>query len=281
MEYSRAIKTFVPVGIHNSQDRGYLWGVVLSKSAQEIKISNEKYTFGKESERTSKQYMRNLVPNDNCLDILDIGCGTGLNASFLSSKGHNVIGIDISSAAIQKFHESGHVGLVCDIAEGLPFNDNKFDLVYASEVIEHLADTDEFLAECNRVLKPNGIILLSTPNSSFWAFRIFALMGHTLTEVQHPGHIRFFSIRSLRRHLEINNFNKIDISARNMYFILNEGIGDLIPNLLKFIGFKREFRFKTKKYFWQLSFFSKKANSFFSDTIIILARKSDVKRYFK
>jgi len=247
----------------------------LSKSAQELKISNAKYTEGTEIERTSKHFMRNLVPSNKLLEILDIGCGTGLNAGYLVEKGHNVTGVDISPVAIQKFRAAGFKGEVYDIADGLPFEDGSFDLVYASEVIEHLADPGAFLAEVFRVTKPNGILLLSTVNSAFWVFRVFAISGYTLTEVQHPGHVRFFSIRSLKKYIKDAGFTSIEMSARHMFMVLSEMLGNKFSFILQPLGFQKEFRFKTKTYFWQLSGFASRANGFFADTLIVKARKPD------
>ena len=76
------------------------------------------------------------------------------------------------SIAIKKFKAKGFDGFVADISDALPFDDQQFDLVYASEIIEHLADSESFLQEINRVLVVDGLVLLSTINSAFWPFRI-------------------------------------------------------------------------------------------------------------
>ena len=126
------------------------------------KISDSKYAVGSEYERTSKQYMLDLVPRGVFLKILDVGCGTGLNTRALRERGHKVVGVDISEKAIEKFRRAGFDGECCDVVEGLPFEEASFDLVYVSEVIEHISDTDAFLAEVYRVLRPSGKLLLST-----------------------------------------------------------------------------------------------------------------------
>ena len=90
--------------------------------------------------------MRSLVPSDRPLRILDVGCGTGLNAAQLTGRGHDVFGIDVSPVAIEKLRAQGLSGSVVDIeTELLPLPENAFDLVYASEVIEHCVDTARFL----------------------------------------------------------------------------------------------------------------------------------------
>ena len=172
--------------------------------------------------------MRRQVPSTPPgLDILDVGCGTGLNAARIAANGHQVRGIDISPTAIAKFVAQGFEGQVCDLEGGIPFGDSEFDLVYASEVIEHLADTEAFLSDIFRVLKPGGTLLLSTPNSSFWVYRVFSVLGSTLSDVQHPGHVRFFSRTSLTRCLETAGFVEASVSARHIFLILGNAFRPL------------------------------------------------------
>ncbi len=218
--------------------------------------------------------MRAMVPSTGSLRILDVGCGTGLNAEELSRHGHQVIGIDLSPIAIEKFRGRGLDGLVCDIEAGpLPLPAASFDLVYASEVIEHCVDAPGFLRTIRAVLKPNGTLLLSTPNSAFWAYRILGLLGRTPSEYQHPGHVRFFSKRSLAASIEAAGFTIAEVAARHMYLILGRRIGDPIAPLLQACGLQKEPRFATRDHFWQLSRFARRASGLWADTLIVAARK--------
>jgi 2-polyprenyl-3-methyl-5-hydroxy-6-metoxy-1,4-benzoquinol methylase len=135
----------------------------MGKSGLEEPISDVHCAANSEYERTSKVFSRRLVPTDRPLRILDVGCGTGLNARHFAAMGHTVVGTDVSSVAIQKF-QNGLDGIVCDMADaGVPLADASFDLVFASEVIEHIADTAKFLAELGRLVRPRGTLILSTP----------------------------------------------------------------------------------------------------------------------
>jgi 2-polyprenyl-3-methyl-5-hydroxy-6-metoxy-1,4-benzoquinol methylase len=240
----------------------------------EERISNSHYQRGREFERTSKVFTRRLVQDHPPLRILDIGCGTGLNAEHLAAKGHTVIGADVSPVAIAKFRAKGWEGVVWDIgAAALPWGDGSFDMVFASEVIEHVADTEAFLTRAGRVLRPGGTLILSTPNSAFWAFRLLGLMGQTASEYQHPGHVRFFSRRSLAAAVESAGFTIRSFSARHMYCLCNAAIGDRLAPVLSFLGFAVEPRFATGGHFWQLSGFAARASSFWADTFIVVASK--------
>lgn len=88
--------------------------------------------------------------------LLDVGCG---NKPYLSLFGQYVkkyVGCDIAQSNLQK------VDVVCD-ATDLKFDNQVFDTVFSTQVIEHVADHQTMLAEINRVLKPNGILILSGP----------------------------------------------------------------------------------------------------------------------
>ena len=241
------------------------------------KISDAKYREGPEVERSSKVFMRRMVPAAEPLYVLDVGCGTGLNAGELAALGHKVAGVDISEEAVARFKLAGFEGWRCDIAAGLPLEDGRFDLIYASEVIEHVVDTPAFLSELYRVLRPGGMLLLSTPNSAFWVFRLLGLFGRTLSEVQHPGHVRFYSRSGLLEYLREAGFVDAKCSARHMYLVLGDRLGSPLRGLLSALGFQREFRFKTKTYFWQWSRFSQRASAVWADTLIVQALKPSVK----
>ena len=247
----------------------------MGKSKLELSISNSHYATGTEFDRTNKRFMRAMVSASPPLRILDVGCGTGVNAEFFSKSEHNVVGIDLSPLAIEQYRARGFEGHVCDIeSEPLPFEPGSFDLIYASEVIEHCVDTSAFLGELNRMLRRGGQLLLSTPNSAFWPYRILGLLGYTATDVQHPGHVRFFSRKGLVSAIEKAGFEIADVAARHMYCVVGRGIGDAIAPLLKAAGFSEEPRFAKGDHFWQFSRFSPSASAFWADTFIIRAIKT-------
>jgi 2-polyprenyl-3-methyl-5-hydroxy-6-metoxy-1,4-benzoquinol methylase len=245
----------------------------MTVTSYEERLSNAKYAVGQEAERSSKVFARAVVPADRPLRILDVGCGSGLNASILAQHGHTVVGVDLSPVAIAKFRAAGFEGHICDVTQGIPCPDESFDVVFASEVIEHVVDTEQFLGEIRRVLRPGGTLVLTTPNSAFWVYRLFSILGRTLSDVQHRGHVRFFSESSLLRVLIDQGFSPVTLSARHMYLIVGDKLGRMFFFLPGPFALQRELRFRTKAYFWHLSRFARNASAFWADTFIAVAKK--------
>jgi len=102
--------------------------------------------------------------------VLDAGCGTGYGARELTNAA-SVAGIDTSAEALllaRREFGGPHVGFLRAACEALPFRDASFDLVVAFEVIEHLEHWQQLLTEAKRVLRPAGVLLVSTPNKAWY-----------------------------------------------------------------------------------------------------------------
>jgi SAM-dependent methyltransferase len=98
--------------------------------------------------------------------VLDVACGIGIGTHcLLKAGGVRCIGLDLSLEAIRyaKFSYAGCTFAACD-ATSLCLADQSVDLVVSFETIEHLTDPRTFLAQCKRVLRPNGLLICSTPN---------------------------------------------------------------------------------------------------------------------
>ncbi len=132
-----------------------------------------------------------FVPDGSGRTALDVGCREGTQSAWLEGRGYEVTSIDIEKeyARCQ----------VVDVDEGLPFPNESFDLIWCSEVIEHLASPEGFAHECERTLKPGGRLVLTPPNSAFWLYPLARLFGKAPKDLQHPGHRHFFSLSDIRR----------------------------------------------------------------------------------
>ena len=97
--------------------------------------------------------------------MLEVGCGLGSDLLHAASLGANVVGFDLSRRSVglarRHFALAGVDGqFVHGDAEGLPFGDDSFDVVYSFGVLHHTPDTQKAIDECLRVLKPGGQMVL-------------------------------------------------------------------------------------------------------------------------
>ena len=104
--------------------------------------------------------------------VLDIGCGTGYGTAELAQHARSATGIDISADAIvyaTEHYPIPNARFLAASATAIPFPTASFDLITAFEVIEHLENWHDLLIEARRLLHPNGIFLVSTPNKLYYA----------------------------------------------------------------------------------------------------------------
>lgn len=110
-----------------------------------------------------------LVPPATSADslLLDLACGGGLLAPHVAGKGHRHVGLDLSPTALPTAREHGVVPVRGDVLH-LPFADEVADVVVAGEVLEHVAEPLDLVAEACRVLRPGGTLVLDTIASTWW-----------------------------------------------------------------------------------------------------------------
>jgi 2-polyprenyl-3-methyl-5-hydroxy-6-metoxy-1,4-benzoquinol methylase len=139
--------------------------------------------------------------------VLDLGCGDGAFAAALVAAGCNVTMADVAEEALRRARAKAPEAEAVKLAEGqpLPFAEDAFDVVWAGEVLEHVADVVGLLAEIRRVLRWGGRLLVTTP----WHGRIVVATDAHFDP--RADHLRFFSARTLRTILTDAGFTEIEI----------------------------------------------------------------------
>lgn len=165
-----------------------------------------------------------IVSRSNATNLLDVGCGPG---SFLSILGNevpsiNAIGVDVASPqidfAIKNIEPSfsdKRISFRLMMDGALPFQDSSFDAVTCIEVVEHIHPflASRMLQEIRRVLRPEGTLVLTTPNyRSFWPLIEFFLEKASPVKY-HEQHISKFTPNSLLKFLESNGFEPVNINS--------------------------------------------------------------------
>lgn len=100
-------------------------------------------------------------------DVLDVACGEGYGSFCLSEKARLVVGVDISQEAVghaRVRYAKPNLAFCAGHAAALAFDEDSFDAVISFETIEHLAEQAQMLSEIRRVLRPDGVFVISSPN---------------------------------------------------------------------------------------------------------------------
>jgi 2-polyprenyl-6-hydroxyphenyl methylase/3-demethylubiquinone-9 3-methyltransferase len=131
-------------------------------------------------------YFEEVVDGFGDKSILDIGCGGGILTEEFAKRGGHVTGIDSSyQSLVQAKAHARENELEIDYrvgnASALSFPDHAFDIVVASEVLEHIGNLDTALWEMARVLKPGGLFLFDTPNRTWLSWLYFIAFGEILS----------------------------------------------------------------------------------------------------
>ncbi len=190
--------------------------------------------------------------------VLDLGCWDGRNTLRYAPTTAACFGIEFSGQAAATARRCGIDTVTGNLNTTLPFRDASFDVVCSNQVIEHLHDTDRFVAESYRVLRPGGMLVCSTENLASWhnvASLVCGWQAFSLTNVSRTGfglgnplanlrgdepldpgweHLRIFSYRGLGELVAAHGFSDVRVVGAG-YYPFASGLGRVDPRHAAFI----------------------------------------------
>jgi len=158
--------------------------------------------------------------------ILEVGCGDGSFTRNLAEHSSRVTAVDISAAQIER-NTRAHPEIAFvqhDVAQPLPFANGAFEVIWCSEVLEHLFDPGFALREMQRVLAPGGRLLVTVPYHGRLKDVLIALFRWDEHFAPDNPHIRFFTRKSLSQLAESAGFTEVETTTCGM----NQPLRDLI-----------------------------------------------------
>jgi 2-polyprenyl-6-hydroxyphenyl methylase/3-demethylubiquinone-9 3-methyltransferase len=169
---------------------------------------------GRVSAGTTRQ---DVDAGDRRTRVLDVGCGEARLTAELVRTGFAAVGVDVAEEPLRRARRA-HPDLdlrVVPVTGVWPLQDASFDVVWAGETIEHIADTAAWLSELRRVLRSGGSLLLSTPDHGRVAMLALALSGRRFDAHFNPraDHLRFYTRRTLSHLLADFGFEDIEVRA--------------------------------------------------------------------
>ena len=146
-----------------------------------------------------------------CRRVLDVPCGEGAFVQRLAARGYHVQGADVQD----QLKVTGAAFVRADMNASLPFEAGAFDAVVSIDGIEHIERPFDFVRECRRVIRPGGVLVLSTPNISAlrsrWRWLLTGFHHGSKTPLDETGpspwhHIGLVSLPEIRYVLHSNGF---------------------------------------------------------------------------
>jgi SAM-dependent methyltransferase len=157
--------------------------------------------------------------------VLDVGCGGGLFPKMLREHGIQALGLDFSLGAAGVAWERNRVPTVCGTLSYAPLPDETCAVVTMFHVLEHLYEPAAYLQAAHRLLKPNGRLIIQTPNAACWQF---LLLGERWRGLEVPRHLWNFKASDLEILLDRSGFELV----RTKHFSLRDNPACLATSIV-------------------------------------------------
>lgn len=156
----------------------------------------------------STKRIRKLAAKAPGRDFLDVGCNYGFGVVAASQLGLNAEGIDIDDTAVEASKKAyGDKGSFRTMTvQQFAQSGAKKDMLYTSEVVEHVLDANSFVQSLATILKPGGVLLLTTPDGAHWRL---PKKFEEWDAVVPPEHLTYFSRKGMKKILERHGFKNV------------------------------------------------------------------------
>jgi len=148
-----------------------------------------------------------VTGSDGNKSFLDIGCATGLLVEHMQNEGWVSKGVELCDPAARFGSEKRNIEIFSGTVEQAGYEDNTFDVIHCSHLIEHLNNPSAYIDEVYRILKPGGLFYCITPNSDGFQAKLFGDKWRSAI----ADHMFLFSIKTLTRLLRSKSFSIIKV----------------------------------------------------------------------
>jgi GT2 family glycosyltransferase/2-polyprenyl-3-methyl-5-hydroxy-6-metoxy-1,4-benzoquinol methylase/glycosyltransferase involved in cell wall biosynthesis len=143
---------------------------------EKLDFTGERYVSGYPGQTQHAHHHRYIfaVPFCEGKTVLDVACGEGYGTNLIGTVAASTVGVDIDESIIEfarRNHGAARLHFLCAPARNIPINNKNFDVIVSFETIEHFSEHDEFLQEINRLLKDDGLFIISSPNRDIYTVR--------------------------------------------------------------------------------------------------------------
>ena len=157
------------------------------------------------------ELLNESIENKN---ILDAGCGTGWFSKWACDRKAKVTSMDLGENLLKKTAQKCSSKIIIGSVLKMPFEDNTFDIIISSEVIEHVTEPYLALKEMYRVLKPEGTLIITTPNK-FWHFSVSLANLFKLRPYQ--GLENWLGWREIKREIKKTGFTIKEMKGIHLF----------------------------------------------------------------
>lgn len=152
--------------------------------------------------------------------VLDLGCGDGQwSRQIIFERPKHLIGVDYNPLRLTRYKK--HIS-TSEQSVGscltIPIRNKSLDVVIFHQVLEHIRQPERALQEINRILKPDGWLIMSVPNEGVWFKQHVQYKWISPDVINHTDHVNFFTANSLRKLLDNNSFQVNRLDALGFYF---------------------------------------------------------------